>query len=37
MALKKSKSKPKKPAEKDIGGTVTYVKKKDGNRPVKIC
>jgi hypothetical protein len=35
-AFKASAKTAKKPVKKATGGTVTYVKKKDGNRPVKI-
>jgi signal recognition particle GTPase len=36
-AFKESAKTAKKPAKMAMGGKVTYVKKKDGNKRVKIC
>jgi hypothetical protein len=36
-AFKASAKTAKKPVKMAMGGKVTYVKKKDGNKPVKIC
>jgi hypothetical protein len=36
-AFKVSAKTAKKPVKMATGGKVTYVKKKDGNKPVKIC
>lgn len=37
VAIAFSKAGKTKPAKMAEGGKVTYVKKKDGNKPVKIC
>ena len=37
VAIAFSKAGKTKPAKMAQGGKVTYVKKKDGNKPVKIC
>lgn len=37
VAIALSKAGKAKPAKMAMGGKVTYVKKKDGNKPVKIC